>query len=534
MKRSRCFLLLLLFALAPTRAGAVQFSRQLNDGVLLIKAPASYDSDGQKIFSDETNRYGVTLTYAGLTIETNRASLDRQQNTIEISFGFQGSFEGYTLSGDYFRINPATRNFSGQGMKFGYLSAYLRAGRLQYNGEEIVAEDVSAAPFDFPAFGLTAGRLEISPGYLLSRSNVLRFFFIPCYYIPLYFNDQRRSYFPLPFPAFEAAQDIYHGNSAAVHSNYFFTPNLYGDIALRLSQNDGYGAGFQQDVRLSDNHQLALNYVGWQKSPAQFKLSYVFNYFRTPPLPSRELSFQEQSERVRKIAGLESLLTLNADYSQNEDYSRGRIDRYPQLTLSSRLKGNLADHVYTLIPSVSYGRIREKRIFPENAAPQNVNNDYQRRAFGLNWTYFLETPYIKPYVNRALVVLDYQHANYDPGTAYRDRLASSLTIRRPLLNINGLNYEFVLTKVLVNYGQSPFFFEEYGYLLQDNVALDIYRQTNHLIGGGQFVYDLTNGAPYNEVYYFGVKALGDSFAVIRHDRRMQLWEFAIMKKDLAF
>ena len=119
------FCLILLFALSPFQtANAAVFSRQLNDGVLYIRAPASYDSDGQKIFSDETNRYGVRLTYAGLTLETNRATLDRQQNTIEIAFGFLGSFEGYTLAGDYFRINSATRNFSGLGMRFGYLSAY--------------------------------------------------------------------------------------------------------------------------------------------------------------------------------------------------------------------------------------------------------------------------------------------------------------------------------------------------------------------------------------------------------------------------
>jgi hypothetical protein len=532
--RQFLLLLLVLFILSPTWANAAQFRRQLNDGVLLIKAPGSYDSDGERIFIDKTNGYGVIVTYGGLTVGANQAAYDLQQNTIKLSSGFKGSFEGYSLEGDYFRIKPATRNFSGQGLKFGYLSAYLRAGQLQFNGDKIVIDDVSAAPFDFPVFGLTAGQLEITPGYLLARHNILRVFFIPCYYIPLYFNDQRRSYFPLPFPAFEAAQDIYHGNSAAVHSNYFFNPKLYGDIALRLSQSDGYGAGIQQDVRLSDNHQLALKYVGWQKSPAQLKLSYVFNYFRAPSPPDHDLSFQEQSDRVRKIAGLESQLSLICDYSQNEDFSRGRIDRSPQVTVSSRLKGNLADHVYTLIPSASYGRIREKKIFPENAAPQDVNHDYERRGFGLNWTYFLETPYIKPYVNRALVILDYQHANYDPGNAYRDRLASSLTIRRPLLNIDGLNYELALTKVLVNYGQSPFFFEEYGLLLQDNTALDIYLQTDYLIGGGQFIYDLTNGAPYNEIYYCGVKALGDSFAVIRRDRRMQLWEFAIMKKDLAF
>jgi hypothetical protein len=531
----RPFILLLLLSLvmAPTRANAARFSRQLNDGVLVIQAPASYDEGGKRIFADKSGNYGVALTYAGLTIEANQASLDRQQNVIELSSGFQGSFEGYTLSGDYFRINPATRNFSGQGMKFGYLSAYLRAGQLQYNGDKIVVDNVNAAPFDFPVFGLWSGRLEISPGYLLARNNIFKVFFVPCYYIPLYFNDQRRSYFPLPFPAFEAKQDIYRGNSAAMHTNYFIDPRLFGDIALRLSNDDGYGAGVQQVVRLSDNHQLDLNYVSWQRSPAQLKLSYVFNYFRTPAPPDRALSFQEQSERIRKIAGLDPQLSLNCDYSQNEDFSRGRLDRSPQITVSSRLRGALADHVYTLLPSVSFGRIREKRIFPENAAPQDVNNDYQRRGLGLNWTYFLETPF-KPYVNRALVVLDYQHANYDPGNAYRDRLASSLTIRRPLLNINGLNYEFVLTKVLVNNGQSPFFFEEYGYLLQDNIALDVYLQTDYLIGGGQYIHDLTNGAPYNEIYYFGVKALGDSFAVIRRDRRMQLWEFAIMKKDLAF
>jgi hypothetical protein len=133
-----------------------------------------------------------------------------------------------------------------------------------------------------------------------------------------------------------------------------------------------------------------------------------------------------------------------------------------------------------------------------------------------------------------LLTLNFQHANYDPGNGNRGRLASSLTIRRPLLNLNGLYYEIVLTKVLLNYGQSPFFYEEYGLLLQDNAAVDVYLQTDRLIGGGQLIYDLTNAAPYNEIYYFGIRALGDSYAVIRRDRRMQSWEFAVMKKDLAF
>ena len=472
--------------------------------------------------------------YGALTLEAATVTTDQSHRIIEITGGFRGTYESYALAGDYFRINTATGNFSGQNMRVGYLTAYLQVADLQFNGSKLDAAGVTLSPLDQPVFSANLGQLEIYPGYLLARHDVPKFFFVPFYYIPLYFYDQRRSYFPLPFPALEAGQDIYHGTAAAVHSNYFLGPRLFGDLALRYSENDGAGLGVQQIVRLSDYQQLAASYVSWQKSPAQLKLSYVFNYFQPPPSPGPRPNFLQQSEAIQQTARAETLLAVRGDYSQNEDFSRGRIDRYPDVAVNTRLKGTLFDHAYTFIPYLTDGKIKEKMIFPENAAPQDVNHDFGRRGLGFDCTYFLETPYIKPYVNRALLALAYLHNNYEPGTASRDRLASSLTIRRPLFGLSGLNYELVLTKVLVNNGQSPFFFEEYGWQLLDNAALDLYLQTDKLIGGGQFIYDLTNGALYNEIYYLGVKVVDDSFAVIRHDRRMQSWEFAFMRKAEVF
>jgi len=526
-------LLLLLCWLAS--AGQAQVYRaQLKDGVLVIVAPRAYAAEGKKNFVDDSERFGVNLTYGGLTLEANQAALAWPQNVIELAGGFRGTYEGYTLTGRYFRINPATRNFSGEDMRLNYLTAHLNIEELDYNGEKIEADGVTAAPFDQPVFSASLGELDLYPGYMLARHDVFKVFFVPVYYIPLYFNDMRRSYFQLPVPALEIKQDIYHGNMAAIHTNYFFEPRFFGDLSLRQSEIDGTGLGVQQVVRLSDNHQLNFSYVGWQKSSPQTKISYVFNYFRDPAQPSRRLTFLEQMDAVQKIARSEPAWTFSADYSQNEDYNRARIDRLPELYADARLKGRLFDHTYTLTPYYSYGKINEKRIWPENAAPQDVAHNDLRKGIGCGGTYFLDTPYIKPYVNRALLSLNFLHNDYDLSGAHRNRLASSLTIRRPFLGLSALNYELVLTKVLHNSGQSPFFYEEYGWQLLDNAALDLYLQTDRLIGGGQFIYDLTNSVAYNEIYYAGVKVLGDSYAVVRHDRRMQSWEFAFMRKEQAF
>lgn len=532
----RTVALFLLLSICPliVPAAAQTYRAKLADGTLVITAPRAYTADGRKNFVDESGRFGVALTYSGLTIETNRASVELKKKVIELAGGFRGTFEGYTLTGDYFRLNPASGNFSGQNMRLNYLTAHLLIEDLEYDGEKITAENATAAPLDQPVFSARIGQLELYPGYMLARHNVFKVFTVPFYYIPLCFNDQRRSYFQLPFPAFEARQDIYHGGMAALHSNYFFGPRFFGDLSLRQSEIDGTGLGIQQVVRLSDNHQLNFSYVGWQKSPPQGKASYVFNYFRPLPPPSRRLSFQERMEAVQNIARTEPAWTFSADYSQNEDFNRARIDRYPELYADVRLKGILFDHTYTLTPFYSYGRIREKRIWPENAAPQDVSREDLRKGAGFGSTYFLDTPFIKPYVNRALLSLNFLHNDYDLGGAHRNRLASSLTIRRPLFGLSALNYELVLTKVLHNSGQSPFFFEEYGWQLLDNAAFDLYLQTDRLIGGGQFIYDLTNSIAYNEIYYAGIKVLGDSFAVIRRDRRMQSWEFAFMRKEQAF
>lgn len=526
--------MIIICSFSPAWANSpIAFSRQLNDGRLSIQAPRSYASADKRIFVDDNNGYGVKLRYGGLTVEANQAAFDPRQNIIELPAGFKGAFEGYSLEGAYFRINASTGNFSGRDMKFGYLSAYLHGDQFYYYGDKIAVDGITSAPFDYPLFSIDTGRLEIYPGYALAKNNRLKMFNLPIYYIPLYFNDQRRNYFELPFPALEAKQDIFHGNNAAVHSNYFIDPIFYGDIALHLSDIGGGGVELQQFIRASDHHQFELNYLSWQRSPAQAKLSYVFNAFNDPPRPDHLLSFREKSESISNISRIDSPGVIGYSYSQNEEVNRSLIDRYPDISVSGRLKGLLFDHSYTLAPIISYGRIKEKKIYPENAAPQDVNRDYQRKGIGLNGSYYLETPFIKPYINKALLSLNYQHASYDPGGIDRDRIAGSLTVRRPLLSLNGLYYQFILTKILLDHGQSPFFYEEYG-LLKDNGALDIYLESDRLIGGGQFIYDFTNGVQYNEIYYVGVKVWGDSYAVIRHDRRMQFWEFAFMKKELAF
>ncbi|MCU0641289.1 MAG: hypothetical protein MUC35_04290 [Candidatus Margulisbacteria bacterium] len=471
--------------------------------------------------------------YGALTVEARAVNWDKGAKVVELT-GFRGTYESYALSGDYFRINTGTGNFSGQNLKVGYLTAYLQVAAVEYNGRKVDAANVTAAPFEQPLFSANLGELELYPGYLLARHNTLKLSVVPFYYIPLYFSDLRRSYFPLPFPALELGKDIYHGSAGAVHTNYFFSPQLFGDLALRASETDGAGLGIQQVVRLADYHQLNASAVGWQKSPAQFKLSYVFNYFPAPTRPNHPLSFQEQSKLIQDTAQAETLISVRADYSQNEDFSRGRIDRAPDLLANIKFKGVLFDHVYTLTPYISHGRLRETKIFPEIGAPQSVDRSYQRQGVGFDCTYFLDTPFVKPYVNRALLTLNLLHNNYEPGPASRDRLASSLTIRRPLLTLAGLSYELVLTKVLANNGQSPFFFEEYGWQLLDHAALDLYLQNDRLLAGTQVVYDLISGTPYNEIYYAGIKAVGDSYAAIRHDRRMQSWEFAFMRKEEVF
>lgn len=520
--------LLQLLVVFPAWSQA-KFSRQLPAGPLTINGPYAAIVSGQKIIYDPNNKLGVDLTYDRLKLKANRVSYG--QDEIELT-GFKGNYEQYTLEGDYFRINPKTGDYAGEDLKFGYLSAYLKGKRVQFYGDKIVADQVSTSPLNYPIFSFDSNRVELYPGYTIARGNIFKFFPVPIYYIPLYLNDQRRKYFELPFPALEAAKDIFHGTQGAVHSHYFFNPQWFGDLSLRLSDFDGGGAEIQQIFRLSDHHQFQFDLTGWQKSPVQGKASYVFNYYEDPTVKG-DLSFAQRNELVRKIAGIEPRLIIGADYSFNEEVNRSIVDRSYDLTASGRLKGLLFDHTYTIVPTLTYGRIKEKKIYPENAQAQEVDRSYLRTGADLNFSYYLETPFIQPYVTKAFLSLDYQHDEYKPGDLARTRVASSLTVRRPIFNLDFLLYEAVLTKSLSDSGLSPFYFEEYG-RLKDSFSLDLYLRTELFIGGNLWLYDLTGGGLYNEINYVGVKALGDSYVVLRHDRRREFWELGIMKKELAF
>ncbi|MBU0629865.1 MAG: hypothetical protein KKC80_02970 [Candidatus Margulisbacteria bacterium] len=505
------------------------FSHQLPDGLLSIKGPELAKDKGRKVIIDRSNKFGVSLTYDQLKIKANRASYD--QDEIELTV-FKGNYEQYALEGDYFRINPKTGEYAGDNLKFGYLSAYLKGGRVHFFGDKIVADQVTTSPLNYPVFSFSSSRIEIYPGYALARGNILKFFPVPIYYIPLYINDQRRKYFELPFPALEAAKDLFHGSHGAVHSHYFFNPQWFGDLALRYSEIDGGGVEVQQIVRLSDHQQFQVDLTGWQRASAQGKISYVYNYYPDPAI-GRQLSFFEKNELAGKVAGIEAPLALRADHSFNEEINRSVIDRDYDISVKGKVKGLLFDHTYTIVPTLTYGRIRETKIYPESAPAQVVDRNYLRTGADLNFSYYLETPFIQPYVTKAFLSLDYQHDDYKPGTVSRTRLASSLTVRRPIFNLDFLFYEAVLTKSLADSGLSPFYFEEYG-RLKDSFSLDLYLQTDLFVGGNQWVYDLSAGVMFNEINYLGIKALGDSYVVLRHDRRREFWELGIMKKELAF
>jgi hypothetical protein len=533
IKRFLPLILIIFFVSAPALGKeSVVFRKEINDVQLTIKAPAAYYSGGKRIFIDKKKELGVELNYGELKVRANQANYDLKQDVIELAFGFKGSLWQYHIEGEYFRINPWTGNYAGDDLKFGYLVAYLYGKRFEFYGDKIAADKVSASPFYYPVFSSDSDKIEIYPGYTLAHQNTLRFFRVPFYYVPLYLNDRRRNYFDLPFPAFEVKKDIFHDTRGAVHTHYFINPGFYGDFSLHLSDKDGAGAQIQQIVRLSDHHQFELKFLGWQKSQPQADLAYAFQLFDNPRKSGQKLTFKEQQELEERIAGIEPKLTLGGDYSINEEIKRSVIDRYPDLTLIARTRGILYDHIYTIMPSISYGKIKEKKIFPEDAAAQEVDRNYERTKAGINFSYFLETPYMKPYISKAFWAVDYERSDYRPGGINRERISTSFTVRRPVFVPLGLFYEAALTKTLLDHGQSPFYFEEYG-RLKDNGALDLYLQSEYLIAGNQLMYDFTVGQPYNEIYYLGVKAM-DSYAVIKYDRRMQSWEFSFMTKEPAF
>ena len=533
MIRAKLAFLILLLALAPAWGESnVVFKKSINQQLLTIKAPAAYLSGGKKIFVDKSGSFKVYITYGELKIRANKAAYDYKNMVVELFDGFNGEYGQYKISGDYFRVNPRTGQYVGRGLNFGYLFATLHGEECEFYGDHILIQKISTSPLQYPIFNLNINRLEVYPGYSLASGSTLRFFRVPFYYIPLYIEDSRRSYFDLNFPAFEVKKDIFHSTHGAVHSHYFLNPRFFGDISLKSSSQDGGGIGIKQIVRLNDYHQMQLKYTFWEKAAAQTKFSYIFNYFDDPRKNNAGLSFRERQQMEEAVAGVPPNIILKGDYSENEEIKRSIVDRRPDLELTGIIYGTISDHQYTLTPSIFYGKIREKKIFPENQLPQDVNRNYGRIKGALDFVYYLETPRLSPFINKVLWSIDYEHSIYDPGDANRGLLTTSMTARRPVSKGLGIYYEAILTKTLLNYGQSPFFFEEYGRLV-DSATFDLYLQLDTLIAGNQYIYDITNFQPYNEIYYFGIKA-GNNYATLQFDRREESWGFEFSRKESAF
>lgn len=529
------FLLILIFLFASSSALAKQnvvFRKRINNVLLTIKAPKSYVWKGKKIFVDKNKKFGVELTYGELDVLANEVAYNLKSSVIELRNGFKGSLEDYRIAGVYFRINPKTGNYSGYDLKFGYLVASLYGEEFQFYGDMILVKNITASPLHYPVINLGTNKLEIYPGFRVFHGNTLRFFAIPLYYIPLYLEDQRRNYFELPFPAFEVESDIFHGTHGSLHSHYFINPSLFGDISLHQSDEDGVGAQVQQIVRLSDHHQIELKALKWERSPSQWNVSYRFHLFDNPRKPYR-LRFNDQDKLEKRIAGISPRLIFNYDYTVNEEINRSIIDRYPDVSLGVPIYGIFQDHQYTLTPTIYYGNIKEKKIYPEDTPPQDVAVDQKRLGLTVDCTYYLETPNMRPFINKVLLSLDYEHSEYDPANTNRGRLDTSVIARRPILKALGFYYEAKLTKNLLKYGESPFFFEEYGRLI-DSGVLDIYLDANILVLGTEYIYDFTNWQAFNEIYYLGIQS-GDRYVAIQYDRRMKSWRFGFMgRKEAAF
>jgi len=513
-------------------AQAASFSKKIGSTTLKITAPKTFTWKGQQVFADKKKWYRVKVDYGDLKVKANRVAYDPKRHTIELSEGFKGKMDQYQLEGDYFRVNAKTGNFSGYDIKFGYLGAYFYGKEFTFYGDKIAIKNISASPTQYPIIRLYSSSLEFYPGYSLASRNTLKLFELPIYFIPLYVDDSRRTYFDLPFPAPEFKSDVFHGLQGAVHSHYFINPSFYGDVSLRQSDQSGFGAGLMQFIRMSDHHQLQLGVLSWAKDDMQANAAYELQFFGNPRKPGRKLIFRKQQKLEEEIAEIEPWAVFRSDYAVNEEIQRSIVDLSPDSSLTGYLKGILFGHTYTIVPSLHYGRIKEKRIFPENAAPQDVNRDFTRTRGNLTFTYYLPTPRLKPYVRKVLLGLGYENSIYDPGNINRSRVAGILTVRRPILKALGLYYEAELYKTLVDSGTSPFYFENYGRLM-DSGTLDLYLQLAYIIAGNQLVYDFTNMTGYNEIYYFGIKT-GSNYATIQYDRRMDSWQVAIMSKESPF
>ncbi len=532
LKSAFLIIILSLIILSPVWAKDQVFEKKINNTILSVSGPASYVEDNKKIFYDPAKKFGVKVKFEDFDVQANRMAYNYNTGVIELYEGFKGQLEEYRLEGSYFRVNPKTGNYSGYNLKFGYMVASLYGEEFQFWGDSIIVTNITASPLHYPVFNLQTGKYIINPGYSLAQRNTLRLFFVPFYYIPLYVEEGRRAYFDLPFPALEGKKDIFHGTQAAIHTHYFINPKFYGDLSLKSSDMDGTGASVQQIFRLSDEHQMELKATAWEKADTQTSFAYEYHLFDNPRQAGKKLSFKEQVELEKKIAGISPNYVFHTDYTANEEIKRSVVDRYPDLSLTGYYGGIFNDHTYTFTPSFHYGKIKEKKIYPEGAAPQDVNRDFNRMKGQINYTYYLSTPRLYPYIRRILLGADYEHSVYNPGGAERDRFSGSITVRRPSLKDLGIYYELVLTKTLLDSGQSPFFFEEYGRLM-DSATLDLYLQMKDFIFGNEIIYDITNVQQYNETYYVGVRA-GGNYAVLRYDRRQESWEFAFMSKAAAF
>jgi hypothetical protein len=513
----------------------ITFNRDIAGSVVTINAPASLKT-GQKIsFIDEQKEHGVRLYYGGLKVFANRIDYDTALDTVEF-FDFKGfleNYSNYSLVGEYFSLNPWTEDYSGKNLSFGYRAVSLQVEGIGFYGKKISLSGVKLFPFKYPVFSAGSSKLDIYPGFALAYQNTLDLFRLPFYYNPLYVDDERRSYFILPFPAFEFKKDLFHGKRGIVHSHYFINPKLYGDISAHYSEMDGAGLRVMQLFRLSDKDQFRINFLEWARSVPQLGFSYIHHNFEDPRRPSQNSGFVEQLALEREVATIEPESIFNLRYDLNEENNRSIIDRYMDLIFTYRAHGILYDHIYTVSPSIMYGRIKEKKIFPENAASQEVDRCYERSGLSLDLSYYLETPYLSRLdIDKTMWKVTYEHLRYDPSGGNRGRLSTSFLIRRPMLGLPWLNYEAVLSKVLLDYGISPFYFEEYG-RLNDRAGFDIYLQNDYLIAGSQTIYDLQRGVAFNEIYYFGIKAI-NNYAMIKYDRRLGSWELSFSSKDAAF
>ncbi|MBN2057282.1 MAG: hypothetical protein JW782_00600 [Candidatus Saganbacteria bacterium] len=526
-----CVFLALFTGLIKAEEGA-RFSIQVNGTKLTITAPGSYTASGKRVFKDSAKKLRVKAYYGDLVVKANIIKWDQTSQSLELVDGFEGKFQNYHLTGDYLRINAKTGTFSGYDLKFSYLSAFFFGEEFTFYGDQVEVKNISASPLDFPVFRLFVGEIDMFPGYSLAQKNILKCFELPFYYVPLYVQDSRRNHYQLDFPAPSFNSDIFHGTYGFVSSHYFLNKYHYGDISLGYSDQDGPAGGIKHLYRISDHVQTMAQATVWEKGRVKLRTSGIIQVFDEPKR-LRGMTFWQQHELEQETAGIEPKLSLLGDVTINEEIERSIIDRTPDLCFSGTLHGILYNHQYTITPKLEAGHIKEKRIYPESAPAQDVDREYERTRGSVNFTYFLETPQLRLYnIQKALLEVDYEHAVYLPGSQDRGLMETSLTVRRPIFIPVGLFYEASLTKNLLKYGQSPFFFEEYGRLM-DSGAVDLYIKNPFMMTGAQYIYDFSRGEPYNEIYYFGLRA-SDNYFTFQYNRRMGSWELAFTNKEDAF